>query len=185
MNRQEFLDGLYNALDGEVSEGKRQSDIIYYRDYIAEEISKGRTEEDVLSELGDPRLIARTIVDAAVAEEERHGYAYADGNNAEYAYREAAEDAAEYDSSAGYQAYAYDDRQQEYGRYDKEDIKSRVITLSGFKASLIIGAVIVVILLLLSFVFSVTLRILTSPVFWIALAGYMVYRAFSGRSGWF
>ena len=185
MNRQEFLDGLSRALAGEVSEEKRQSDIRYYRDYIAEEVSKGRSEEDVLTELGDPRLIARTIVDAAVAGEERRGYAYSDSNNAEYAYREAAEEAPEYDSASAYQAYAYDDRQQEYEHYPHEDIRGKVITLSGLKASLIIGAVIVVILALLSVVFSVTLKILSSPVFWIVLAGYIIYRALSGRSGWF
>lgn len=185
MNRQEFLDGLYRALAGEVSEEKRQSDIRYYRDYIAEEVSKGRSEEDVLAELGDPRLIARTIVDAAAAGEERRGYSYSDGNNAEYAYREAAQEAPEYDSASAYQTYAYDDTQQDYEHDLKEDVRGKVITLSGLKASLIIGAVIVVILVLLSFVFSVTLRILSSPVFWIALAGYMVYRALSGRSGWF
>lgn len=182
MNRQEFLDGLSAALNGEVSEEKRQSDLRYYRDYIAEEISRGRSEEDVLAELGDPRLIARTIVDAAVAEEERRGYAYSDGNNAAYAYREAAEDAQEYDP--GYQAYAYDDRQQEYDRYQTENVRGRVFELSGWKASLIIGGIIVVILFLLSLVFSVTLRILASPVFWIVFAGFMIYRAFSGRSGW-
>lgn len=34
-----------------------------YRDYITGEIRKGRTEEQVMDDLGDPRLIARTIIE--------------------------------------------------------------------------------------------------------------------------
>lgn len=34
----------------------------YYLNYIETEIRKGRTEEEVLAELGDPRLIAKSIL---------------------------------------------------------------------------------------------------------------------------
>jgi len=63
MNREEFLQGLQNALSGEVPQNVVQENLRYYDDYIRGERQKGRTEEDVMSELGDPRLIARTIVD--------------------------------------------------------------------------------------------------------------------------
>ena len=35
----------------------------YYRNYIEEEQRKGRSEDDILNELGDPHLIARTLLD--------------------------------------------------------------------------------------------------------------------------
>lgn len=62
MNKQEFLDKLRLALNGRVSAGIVADNIRYYEDYINTEIRKGRSEEEVLSQLGDPRLIARTIV---------------------------------------------------------------------------------------------------------------------------
>ena len=51
------------ALGGKVSSGQLTENLEYYEDYINTEIRKGRSEEEVLSELGDPRLIARTIVE--------------------------------------------------------------------------------------------------------------------------
>lgn len=62
MNKQEFLEKLRLALNGRVSAGVVAENIRYYEDYINTEIRKGRSEEEVLNQLGDPRLIARTIV---------------------------------------------------------------------------------------------------------------------------
>ena len=61
MNKQEFVDRLRMALNGRVSPGLVMDNVNYYQDYINTEIRKGRTEEEVLESLGDPRLIARTI----------------------------------------------------------------------------------------------------------------------------
>lgn len=38
----------------------------YYEDYIQSQVQKGRSEEEVLRQLGDPRLIARTLLDTDV-----------------------------------------------------------------------------------------------------------------------
>ena len=62
MNKQEFVDRLRMALNGHVSPGLVMDNVNYYQDYINTEIRKGRTEEEVLESLGDPRLIARTII---------------------------------------------------------------------------------------------------------------------------
>ena len=62
MNKQEFLEKLQLALNGRVSPGVVAENVRYYEDYINTEIRKGKTEEEVLAQLGDPRLIARTIV---------------------------------------------------------------------------------------------------------------------------
>ena len=62
MDKQEFVDRLRMALNGRVSPGLVMDNVNYYEDYINTEIRKGRTEEEVLESLGDPRLIARTII---------------------------------------------------------------------------------------------------------------------------
>lgn len=62
MSRQEFIDRLRAALNGRIPAAQVEDTVNYYQDYINTEIRKGRTEEDVLQSLGDPRLIARTIV---------------------------------------------------------------------------------------------------------------------------
>lgn len=63
MNREEFLQGLQKALSGQIPPSAVQENLRYYDDYIRTEVRKGRTESEVMEELGDPRLIARTIVD--------------------------------------------------------------------------------------------------------------------------
>lgn len=62
MDKQEFLEKLRLALNGRVSPAVVTENINYYEDFINTEIRKGRSEEEVLAQLGDPRLIARTIV---------------------------------------------------------------------------------------------------------------------------
>ena len=63
MNKKEFLDTLYNQLSGQMPEGSIAAHVQYYRNYIDDAVNQGRTEEEVLNELGDPRLIARTLLD--------------------------------------------------------------------------------------------------------------------------
>lgn len=63
MNRTEFLETLRAQLSGQMQEGKAAAHVRYYRDYMEDEMRKGRSEAEVLEELGDPRLIARTLLD--------------------------------------------------------------------------------------------------------------------------
>lgn len=62
MNKQEFLDRLRVALNGRVASGLVTENLNYYENYINTEIRKGRSEEEVLDSLGDPRLLAKTLV---------------------------------------------------------------------------------------------------------------------------
>lgn len=62
MDKQEFLNRLRSSLTGKLSPASLEDTMNYYEDYINIEIRKGKSEEQVLQELGDPRLIARTIV---------------------------------------------------------------------------------------------------------------------------
>ena len=63
MRQEEFLQSFQEALTGEVSESVIQNHLAYYKNYIYEEVRKGRSQEDVLSSLGNPRLLAKTIID--------------------------------------------------------------------------------------------------------------------------
>lgn len=63
MTKEEFLENLSLALSGKVRTAVVTENVKYYEDYINTEVRKGRSEETVLETLGDPRLIAKTIVD--------------------------------------------------------------------------------------------------------------------------
>lgn len=74
MTRQEFITELRTALEGQVSQAVLQDNINYYETYIMQESRKGRTEKEVLEELGNPRLIAKTIIDSTPEEGTRQEY---------------------------------------------------------------------------------------------------------------
>ena len=65
MTAEIFLTELREALDGSVSPAFINENIRYYEEYIDTEKRKGRSEEEVMEELGEPRLIAKTIIDTA------------------------------------------------------------------------------------------------------------------------
>lgn len=64
MNRYEFIEKLRAALSGKATQSAINENIRYYEEYLDTEIRKGKREEDVIKELGDPRLLAKTIVEA-------------------------------------------------------------------------------------------------------------------------
>ena len=63
--------GLKSELEGRVPYSVIQENLRYYDSYIMEEAAKGQTEDEVIESLGGPRIIARTIVDAALDTEDR------------------------------------------------------------------------------------------------------------------
>ncbi len=67
MRKAEFLKELEEALTGEVSAAVMRENLNYYSQYISSECLKGRSEEEVIREIGSPRLIARTIIDSSAA----------------------------------------------------------------------------------------------------------------------
>lgn len=82
MTKTEFLQELNEALQGEVPAGVIQENMRYYDNYISQELTKGRTEEDIMEELGGPRIIARTIIDSseAAGESGQSGTYYTQGS---------------------------------------------------------------------------------------------------------
>ena len=64
MDRQEFVSRLRTCLSGRISPALVEENTRYYEEYINTQIRLGESEESVLEALGDPRLIARSIVAA-------------------------------------------------------------------------------------------------------------------------
>lgn len=65
MARSEFLAKLKEALENDLNGRIVQENIEYYNSYIMDEVSKGKSEETVIAELGDPWIIARSIIEMA------------------------------------------------------------------------------------------------------------------------
>jgi len=81
LNKTEFLQQLREALVTDLSSRTVEENIRYYSQYISDEERKGRTEEEILNELGDPWLIAKTIINTGVPEEKN---AYDSSENNDY-----------------------------------------------------------------------------------------------------
>lgn len=64
MNRDEFIERLQRTLAGGLNSYQVADNVRYYREYIDGEIRKGVPEEEVLSMLGDPRLLGKSIIEA-------------------------------------------------------------------------------------------------------------------------
>jgi len=63
MDRNEFVSTLRGMLVGKVAPSVVEDNVRYYDMYISQEVASGKSEKEVLQALGDPRLIARTIID--------------------------------------------------------------------------------------------------------------------------
>ena len=84
MNKIEFLDRLRRALVGEITSHLIEENIRYYDEYITSEVVKGNTEERVIDALGDPRLIAKTIIDTNKTTDNQEGQEEIYENNTEH-----------------------------------------------------------------------------------------------------
>lgn len=161
MTKQEFLDILGRALNRELSAEETAENLHYYENYIRQEVSRGKSEEQVLAELGDPRLIARTILelDQQKGDDMR--------SSAETVYTENADG-----SYSGQEAYGEDYREG----YGPSGGKRFEVRAGGFKGWLILGLVILVIVAVLGAVFSLLWTLLP---FLIVIWGIMwLYRRF-------
>jgi len=65
MTKEEFIKELRSALSGEVNQNVLNENIRYYDQYLSQEQQKGRTIDEIVEEIGNPRLIARTIIDTS------------------------------------------------------------------------------------------------------------------------
>lgn len=63
MSRHEFIETLQASLNRSLTPSLVADHIKYYEEYIRMRVASGENESAVLAALGDPRLIARTIVE--------------------------------------------------------------------------------------------------------------------------
>ena len=92
MNCEEFLRLLQETLDGKVSERIIADNVDYYKSYIRDQMTSGRSESEVLQMLGDPRLLAKTIEEstkfASGRTAEQKSYTNEDGNYSSFQNRD-------------------------------------------------------------------------------------------------
>ena len=79
MGKQDFIDELRNSLDKEVSATVIEENVRYYSGYIDEQLSKGKTMEDIESEIGRGSVVARSIIEAE--EHKKNSATYKDDNS--------------------------------------------------------------------------------------------------------
>ena len=85
MNKDEFLRRLEEALSGEVPASVIRDNLNYYADYLSQELGKGRTMDEIIEEIGEPNIVARTIIDSAeAAGETGDGYQNGSAPNIHY-----------------------------------------------------------------------------------------------------
>lgn len=77
MSKSDFLEELRMALASRVSPQEVTVHLRYYEEYIDTQVRMGKTESEVVAELGDPRLLARNIAESKKYASEQKAY----GNN--------------------------------------------------------------------------------------------------------
>ena len=63
MSKEEFLQELREALAGDVPEAVIRDNLSYYGSYLSQEMAKGRSVDEIVEEIGEPFIVARTIID--------------------------------------------------------------------------------------------------------------------------
>ena len=76
MTKREFLDKMREALSNDLAEPAVRENMEYYDVYMTDEIERGRSEEELVEEMGDPWMIARTIIDISEPEDMKLNYVY-------------------------------------------------------------------------------------------------------------
>lgn len=166
MTKNEFLDTLARVLNRELSESEVRSNIRYYEDYIGQQTVGGRSEEEVLRELGDPRLIARTILQVDQQREEAQDGYTSDAYDSQTVYTENGDGTyhESYEQEDGGQA-PFGGRVKVYG--------------FGWKQWLIVILVLLVIFTILGTVFAVVWRLL--PFILLGAGLWWLYKRFLSR----
>ena len=156
MNKTEFLSKLERSLSGGMEAGEVQSHVRYYDDYISSQVRNGKFEWEVIEELGEPRLLAKSIIDSA---NRTGGATYSDIYEAE-------------GSGSHYQS----DKCKVYWNRFKEKALQVIVKMPGWVWWIIFGTIFVLILGVAASILSLILPILL-PVLCIIL----VIQVFRGK----
>lgn len=76
MNKIEFVEQMRRSLSSIDDYTYVNDTIAYYENYIESQIRMGKSEEQVMQELGDPRLIAKSICASHMTEDEAQDNVY-------------------------------------------------------------------------------------------------------------
>lgn len=135
MDRAQFLAILRSQLTGKMHAEKIEAHLRYYEDYIQSQVRGQKSEEEVLAALGDPRLIARTLLDTDTDSPDENGeeaYAYSDSR----------------------QGRGYADAEYDYGTQDAQR-KRRLDLSTWYGRALVIALAALVIFLVVTVVTAV------------------------------
>lgn len=67
MNKRQYLESLREYLSFELPERLVKKNLDFYSDYFAEQTKEGKSVTEIIEELGDPQLIARSCIEAEKA----------------------------------------------------------------------------------------------------------------------
>lgn len=137
MSKEEFLQELGEALAGDVPEAVIRDNLSYYGSYLSQEMAKGRSVDDIVTEIGEPFIVAKTIIEHCEASGECLG------NDGSGSYRETYSDTG---SQGGNQGYGSPGQQNPFPNMHYIDLnkwywKVLVIVLLFFTVSLVFNIV--------------------------------------------
>ena len=172
MSRYEFIETLRSVLNRSLTPSQVTDHVNYYEEYIRNRVAAGENERAVLASLGDPRLIARTILETWQSKDTDLEY---HGEVQQETYEEDGSRSFHQDDSRGFR--------QDDGSFF--GMNGKVYRLDKWYLKLI---PIALILLVLGFVFTLffgmmklAIMILTSPFFWGVILVITVLGWFSRR----
>lgn len=161
MTKQEFLDVLRRMLNRELEADEVADNIRYYSDYIDDAVRQGKSESQVLAELGDPRMIARTILDVDEQREQQGEY-----------YEQA--DTVVTEDEDG--VYRTEEHSEEPGGFGSRHFE---VKASGWKVWLILILVLIVIVGILGTAFAILWKLL--PFLLVGAGIVWIYHRVTGR----
>lgn len=172
MNRMEFIEKLQRTLAGGLGSDMVADHVRYYQDYIDGEMRRGKSEAEVLSALGDPRLLAKSIIEA-----NKHAGVNM-GTNRVYDEEMPGQGRAHTGGAYSGTSYGRHSSSEENNAYDGTDGKSggRVFRMPGWLLLLIVT---VVVILVISVAFS--LLSFFSPIIIAVLVVILLVRVFRER----
>ena len=160
MTKPEFLDTLGRTLRRSLSEQEVEDNLRYYENYIDQQIQSGKNESQVFEELGDPRLIAMTILQVDEQRDEADKASYTSGRTV-------------YTEENG--TFHQDGFEQDQGR--ERDSRGHVRVHSfQMKGWLVLILILLIVILVLGTVFAVLWRLL--PILLIITLVLWIYRRF-------
>ena len=86
MTKQEFLDGLRRSLSGGLDNAQVNEHVRYYTEYIDSQLRTGVAEEEIMASLGEPRLIAKTLLGMEMVENVTEEYIGDEEKKSDYRY---------------------------------------------------------------------------------------------------